>query len=121
MNAIAYKAVIEKAFQYLDIFGSIPWTCEHDNAPIHTARAVKQWISGRNVYFPDLNIIENVWGLLSRKVYEGGIQFGHTAILIVVIKKSWATTSICVLENHYNSLKNRIFDVIVNKGGSTKY
>ena len=129
MNAITYKGVIEKAFQHFDnIFGPIPWTFQHDNAPIHTARAVKQWISGQNVqllewppYSPDLNIIENVWGLLSRKVYEGGRQFENTATLIEVIKKSWATISISVLENYYNSLKNRIFDVIVNKGGSTKY
>ena len=70
---------------------------------------------------PDLNIIENVGWLLSRKVYEGGRQFENTATLIEVIKKSWATISISVLENYYNSLKNRIFDVIVNKGGSTKY
>ena len=68
MNSITYKGVIEKAFQHFDnIFGPIPWTFQLDNAPIHTARAVKQWISGQNVQLPewppyssDLNIIENV-------------------------------------------------------------
>ena len=50
MNATTYKGVIEKAFQHFDnIFGPIPWTFQHDNAPIYTARAVKQWISGQNV------------------------------------------------------------------------
>ena len=50
MNAITYKEVIEKAFQHFgNIFGPIPWTCHHDNAPIQTDRAVKQWISGQNV------------------------------------------------------------------------
>ena len=43
INAITYKGVIEKAFQHFDnIFGPIPWTFQHNNAPIHTARAVKQ-------------------------------------------------------------------------------
>ena len=87
MNAITYNGVIEKAIQDFDsIFGPIPWTFQHDNAPMHTARAVKQWISSQYVqllewpqYSPDLNIIENVWGLLSRKVYEGGRQFENTA------------------------------------------
>ena len=50
MNAITYKGVIENAFQHFDnIFGPIPWTFLHDNAPTHTTRAVKQWISGQNV------------------------------------------------------------------------
>ena len=56
-NAITYKGVTEKAFQHFDnIFRPIPWTFQHDNAPIHTARAVKH-----------LNIIENVWGCYPAK------------------------------------------------------
>ena len=48
INAISYKGVIEKAFQHFDnIFGPIPCTFLHDNAPIHTARGVKQWISAK--------------------------------------------------------------------------
>ena len=89
MNAITYKGVIEKAFQHFDnIFGPIPWTFQHYNAPISTPRAVKQWISGQNVqllewpsYSPELNIIENVWKLLSRKAYEGGRQFEKRTFL----------------------------------------
>ena len=69
MRAITYKGVIEKAFQHFDnIFGPIPWTFQPP-------------------YCPELNIIENVWRLLSRKVYEGGKQFENTATLIEVIKK----------------------------------
>ena len=82
MNANICKGVIEKAFQHFDnIFVPIPWTFQHDNAPIHTTRAVQQWISGQNLqllewppYSSDLNIIENIWELLSRQVYEGGRQ-----------------------------------------------
>lgn len=40
----------------------------HDNAPIHTAKNVKKWLSERNIktiewpaYSPDLNPIENLW------------------------------------------------------------
>jgi len=68
MNATHYKGLLEKAFpEAINIFGSLSWTFQQDNAPIHTARVVKAWIRQQNVdlmewppYSPDLNIIENV-------------------------------------------------------------
>lgn len=129
MNANSYKGVLEKAFpQISDLFGPIQWTFQHDNAPIHTARAVKQWIECQNVkmlgwppYSPDLNIIENVWGLLSRKVYESGRQFEDKKSLIEGIKKAWAEISLQYIENLYSSIPNRIYETILKKGGNTHY
>lgn len=129
MNAINYKSVLEKAFPHFStVFGPIPWIFQQDNAPIHSARLVKEWIRCQNVdilewppYSPDLNIIENVWGLLSRKVYESGRQYENKEALIEGIKKSWAEISLPLIENLYNSLPNRIFEVISNKGGYTHY
>ncbi|GBO06314.1 Transposable element Tc3 transposase [Araneus ventricosus] len=55
---------------------------EHDNAPTHTSSATKNYLNSKNVTVlewppmsPDLNPIENVWGIMSRKVYENGGQF----------------------------------------------
>lgn len=63
-------------------FGSFSWTFRHHNAPIHTAKLVKSCIQQQNVdimawppYFPDLNIIDNVWGWLTRRVYVSGDNF----------------------------------------------
>jgi len=77
INASVYKTVLQKSFpQFSNVFHRLSWTFQHDNAPIHTARVVKQWIADQNVrllewppYSPDLN---NAWALLSRKVYKGG-------------------------------------------------
>lgn len=33
-------------------------------------------------YFPDINIIENIWGLLLRRVFEGGRQFRDSGTLV---------------------------------------
>ncbi|GJQ67676.1 hypothetical protein Trydic_g16503 [Trypoxylus dichotomus] len=46
----------------------ITWKLMHDNAPEHTARAVKQWLEEKHIttldrfeQSPDLNLIENLW------------------------------------------------------------
>lgn len=129
MTATTYKNILEEAFpKFNDFFGPIPWTYQHDNAPIHTARAVKQWINQQGVqlldwppYSPDLNPMENVWGWLARKVYEGGKQFETIESLKDAITEAWSSISLNYLESLYKSMPNRIFEVISKNGGSTHY
>lgn len=129
MNATAYNGVLKTAFPAIkDIFGSLEWKFQQDNAPIHTARLVKSWIERQNVplltwppYSPDLNIIENVWGWLARKVYESGRQYPTESELIEGIKSAWETISLNFIKKLYDSLPNRMYEVIVNRGGTTHY
>lgn len=125
MNAQDYNKVLKTAFPH---FQNLQWTFQHDNAPIHTARSVKSWIRDQKVdlmewppYSPDLNIIENVWGWLARKVYESGKQYSTKTELIEGIKQAWSTISLNYIEKLYNSIANRVFEVISNKGGTTHY
>ena len=40
------------------------WVSQHDNAPKHTARAMKEWLHKKHfkvLEYPDLNPIENLW------------------------------------------------------------
>lgn len=129
MTAISYKGILERNFpKFSDIFGPINWTFQQDNAPIHTARIVKNWIQEQNVellqwppYSPDLNLIENVWGWLVRKVYESGRQFEDRESLIAAIKLAWREISLDYIKRLYDSMPDRIYEVIMNKGGSTHY
>uniref|UniRef100_A0A034VPZ2 Transposable element Tc3 transposase n=1 Tax=Bactrocera dorsalis TaxID=27457 RepID=A0A034VPZ2_BACDO len=129
MNANTYKNVLETAFpRFKSLFGNVPWRFQHDNAPIHTARMIKSWIEAQNVdllqwppYSPDINIIENVWGWLARKVYESGRQYSTKEELIEGIKSAWSAISLNYIGKLYESLPNRIFEIILNKGGSTHY
>lgn len=129
MNAQDYNKVLKTAFPHFqNIFHNLQWTFQHDNAPIHTARSVKSWIQDQKVdlmewppYSPDLNIIENVWGWLARKVYESGKQYSSKKDLIEGIKQAWSTISLNYIEKLYESISNRIFEVISNKGGTTHY
>lgn len=129
MTSASYKQTLERAFpKFSDIFGPISWTYQHDNAPIHTARIVKNWISEQNVnllqwpaYSPDLNPMENVWGWLSRKIYESGRQFEDKNTLIAAINEAWSQVSLNYLKSLYDSMPNRLFETIKSKGGSTHY
>jgi transposase len=48
-----------------------------DNALIHTAGKIKNWLQGHGItvmewppYSPDLNPIENAWAKLKERIYE---------------------------------------------------
>ena len=52
---------------------------QQDNAPIHVARSIMKWFESHNINVldwpslrPDLNLIENIWGLMERDIYSGG-------------------------------------------------
>lgn len=109
-------------------FGDLEWIFQHDNAPIHTAGVVKSWIRSQNVkllnwppYSPDLNVIENVWGWLVRKVYASGKQYNNRDDLIYAIKEAWSTISLDYIKSLYDSIPDRMYEVVLNKGGPTHY
>ena len=99
---------------------------QQDNALIHTARSVKSWINAQKVeilewppYFPDLNIKENVRGWLAKKVFESGKQYTLKAELIEGIKQVWSSIQLDFIKKLDDSILDRIFGVIIKKGGST--
>lgn len=101
---------------------------QQDNAPIHTAKIIKQWfqLEKMNVLdwpalSPDLNIIENAWGWLSRNVYAGGRQYDSIEELIQAIKTQWKSIPTRIVKNLFNSMPNRLIEVLKKNGGATSY
>jgi transposase len=101
---------------------------QQDNAAIHRAKHTKKWLQDRNIVSlewparsPDLNPIENLWGMLAREVYKNGRQFQTVLELKTAIRQAWAQLPIGKLQNLIKSMPERIFSVISNKGGPTKY
>lgn len=70
---------------------------------------------------PDLNIIENAWGWLSRHLYEGGKQYNNRNELIEAIHATWKSIPMQVIDELYKSLPKRMIEVLKTNGGATKY
>ena len=107
-----------------DKLGDGSWIFQQDNAPIHTAKIVKEWFTNKNVTVlqwpaksPDLNITENIWGHFPRVLYENGKQYDSLNELENAIFRHWATIPKTYIKKLYDSIPSRIFEVI-NKSGS---
>ncbi|CAK9796231.1 Transposable element Tc3 transposase [Anthophora plagiata] len=101
---------------------------QHDNAAVHTAKIVKTFFDTNNIQVlwwparsPDLNIIENVWGELTRYVHRGAKQFNSLQELKIAIEEGWSLISKKFIKKLYKSLPKRLLEVIERKGKCTHY
>ena len=101
---------------------------QHDGATIHTAYLTKHFLLLKNIraiswpsHSPDLNTIENVWGLLTRKVYDGNRVFQTQAELQAAILQAWHELEINTVDILIDSMPNRCMSVILNKGRCIGY
>lgn len=100
-----------------------PVTFQHDNATIHTAYITRMWLLMNNIktmhwpaHSPDLNPIENVWGLLARRVYSGGRVFNTIEELKSSIIKEWENFETSTIETLFKSMPDRCLHVIKQNG-----
>ena len=102
------------------------WIYQQDNAPIHVSKHTNDRLNENRVRVldwparsPDLNPIENLWGIVTRDVYGKGRQY-TTAGLRTAILSAWNNISLNTLKNLIRSMKDRIYAVIYNRGAFTK-
>ena len=98
----------QKAADYVTVLSDLSLTQEghhlcgeeyifqQDNAAIHNVSMTKKYLLERKIRFldhpgcsPDLNPIENLWGLIVAKVYEGGRQYSAISELKNAILDAW--------------------------------
>jgi len=99
-----------------------------DNAPIHRSQETMTFFEEKGIDLlvspansPDLNPVENVWGLLARRVYADSRHFSDVKTLQKAIEDCWAALTMEELRPFVSSMPDRIFEVIRNQGGNTKY
>lgn len=100
---------------------------QQDNALCHSSKLINEWLKRNKInvmkwpaYSPDLNPMENLWGILSRKVYANGKQFNDIETLQKAIIDSWEEIEVEMCQDLIKSMKNRK-NIIINHGGHTKY
>ena len=90
-------------------------TFQQDNAPIHVSKVTKDWLITNNILSlewparsPDLNIVENVWAEMSRKVYENGKQYNTVSELKNAVLNSWSSVNRNYIQSLYKSMSKRL-------------
>ena len=74
------------------------WIFQPDNVAIHSASITKKYLLELKIRPPDLNPIENLWGLTVTKVYEGGRRYSAIFELKKAIFDTWENTFSSTLE-----------------------
>ena len=98
-----------------------------DGAPCHKSKASMAFLAENRLHVlpwpgnsPDINLIENLWNQMKRKVEE--LQPGNLKELKTTIATVWATkTTLEECQKLARSMPRRIQAVLAAGGGHTKY
>jgi hypothetical protein len=71
-----------------ELFGNNAWYLQQDNATCHTSNLTREAMHSMNIRVlpwpansPDMNCIENAWGLLKRKLYQYNSGFTRDDVI----------------------------------------
>ncbi len=128
VNAAIYQEVLEHFLlpSADKLYGDADFIFQQDFAPAHTAKGTKSWFNDHGVTvldwpvnLPDLNPIENIWGIVKRKMRD--TRPNNADDLKAAIKATWASITPEQCHRLIASMPRRIDAVIHAKGGPTKY
>ncbi len=128
VNTAIYQEILEHFMlpSADKLSGEADFIFQQDLAPAHTAKGTKSWFNGHGVGVldwpansPDLNPIENLWGIVNRKMKD--TRSNNADDLNADIKATLASITPEQCHKLITSMPRRIDAVIHAKGGPTKY
>ena len=129
VNGESYRRLMEDvALPYArGVFGeNFVW--QHDNAPAHKSRVVRQLLEQEDVNVlpwpacsPDCNPIENCWDQLKRAVHSRNPRPTNLAELAAFLQEEWRNIDVNYVNNLIDSMERRVTSVIQSRGRSIRY
>ena len=124
-SAVYQQLLQDNLIPFIDELGGGNWVFQQDGAPVHRSASTLEWLESKEISVlpwpslsPDLNPIENLWGILARSVYDNGRrQFNTVKDLEAAIERSWNLIELGVLEGLIQSMPRRLFELIRKNGG----
>ncbi len=128
VNAAIYQEILEHFMlpSADNLYGDADFIFQQDLAPAHTAKGTKSWFNDHGVTVldwpansPDLNPIENLWGIVKRKIRD--TRPNNADDLKATVKETWASIPPQQCHKLITSMPRRIEAVIKAKGAPTKF
>ena len=102
---------------------------QDDNAPVHTAKNVKKWMSEKKIILledwpsqsPDLNPIEHLWDELGQRLKNRLEHPKNLGELEIFLKQEWEQIPHEKYLKLVDSIPQRIEECIANNGWPTRY
>ncbi len=128
VNTAVYQEVLEHFMLPAadQLYGDADFIFQQDLAPAHSAKATSTWFKDQGIPVlnwpansPDLNPIENLWGIVKRKMRYA--RLNNAKELKAPIRATWALITAEQCHRLIDSMPRRIAAVIQAKGATTKY
>lgn len=129
MNSQKYQEMLNQhLLPYLGRFRAANLVLMQDNASVHASKSTKEYLKRNNISTldwparsPDLNPIENLWGILVRDVYDNCRQYDMVQELKMAIQQAWERISTDQMSKLIKSMPKRVNMVIKSGGKAIKY
>ncbi|GBM07739.1 Transposable element Tc3 transposase [Araneus ventricosus] len=115
MNSEGYVDILaDNLLTEAQLITSGDYLLQQGNPSVHVSQTSKSWFDANFVKLldcrariPDLNPMENLWGILAHEEYKNGIQYQNKQELMSSIEKAWIKISKNVLKELSISVTSR--------------